>query len=586
MNKRYKIDIAVTLKSPYLVHASEPSVIGLDAVLMRDHNNRFVLPGGLVAGRIRAAWREFAKLSSGVEIPKATSWFGTESTDWFEGSGRLICKDLVIDNLQLQPLYDSTFTRISEDENTGAAKHGALQFIEQVTKAGCPLTFKGTWVTFANQSEIDQLVHWLKKAIVWNTQLGANRNIGFGQLNNVEIKVNNDNLAGNQSSRDLSGENCRLPFSMRTDEAICVSAALMKGNLLQSANVISGGVIKGAIAKKLLATSGERNIADLAASSALARNFDLLRVLHGLPSSGAERSTAIANSIIELDNDFADVLTKTAVLKDKAPKFIHDWKSSAFSRYADFGNNLAPRLGRQTRVRTAIDQDKLIAEDGKLFAWESVFLLNDTDTWRSEFDLSRIPDEDRTSVANLLLDLLHDGLDFVGKSKAHLNCTFEKSVNFDLPKTGPWAVMLNTPTPLFTVDQLDKLGPNRNLLAVLTEAFSDLSRDSIVVKNFFASQTLAGGKFLKERFQQTATTYKPWVLTEAGAVFLLEAMPGKEEIAHAFISKWIAHGLPLPTAVVKVHGNNWDTNPYIPENGYGELILKPSLIKQTLEGKE
>ena len=52
------IDITVTLKAPWLVHGSEPGRYGLDASMLRNHEGFPILPGSLISGRIRAAWKE------------------------------------------------------------------------------------------------------------------------------------------------------------------------------------------------------------------------------------------------------------------------------------------------------------------------------------------------------------------------------------------------------------------------------------------------------------------------------------------------------------------------------------------------
>ncbi len=56
LHAAYDIQLKLTLKAPYLVHGNEPGRFGLDATLMRDHNGNLILPGTLIAGRLRDAW--------------------------------------------------------------------------------------------------------------------------------------------------------------------------------------------------------------------------------------------------------------------------------------------------------------------------------------------------------------------------------------------------------------------------------------------------------------------------------------------------------------------------------------------------
>jgi len=80
--------------------------------------------------------------------------------------------------------------------------------------------------------------------------------------------------------------------------------------------------------------------------------------------------------------------------------------------------------------------------------------------------------------------------------------------------------------------------------------------------NFFASQRLAGG-YIGMRFQMTPGRYAPFMLTEAGSVFLL-----KGDIAEG-LQSLIHDGLPSP--IIEGTVTDWRTCPFQPENGYGRI---------------
>jgi hypothetical protein len=87
-----------------------------------------------------------------------------------------------------------------------------------------------------------------------------------------------------------------------------------------------------------------------------------------------------------------------------------------------------------------------------------------------------------------------------------------------------------------------------------------------------------GGDFLWNRFSRQSL-YSPYVLTNAGAVFVLRVMNGGDAGAAAMkVEEWVRNGLPLATTVRKRFGlagnaGDWKKCPYVPENGYGEIAV-------------
>lgn len=69
--------------------------------------------------------------------------------------------------------------------------------------------------------------------------------------------------------------------------------------------------------------------------------------------------------------------------------------------------------------------------------------------------------------------------------------------------------------------------------------------------------------------------YYPFYLTGAGSVFVLKATI--KEKAMQKIDEWKTKGLPIPEWAKKKYQKNgkelWQTCPYIPENGYGEVMI-------------
>jgi hypothetical protein len=86
------------------------------------------------------------------------------------------------------------------------------------------------------------------------------------------------------------------------------------------------------------------------------------------------------------------------------------------------------------------------------------------------------------------------------------------------------------------------------------------------LRTVFARQCLAGGYHASRR--RPYPDYYPFVLTEAGAVFRLAI---KGEDTRRKLAEALRFGLPVP----RLGGNvaTWRTCPYMPENGYGEIVL-------------
>ena len=61
---------------------------------------------------------------------------------------------------------------------------------------------------------------------------------------------------------------------------------------------------------------------------------------------------------------------------------------------------------------------------------------------------------------------------------------------------------------------------------------------------FFARQRLAGGYLVLRH--QPGKPYNPFLVTEAGSVFVLRPRPGKGDDANKRLDDWLEHGLPLP----------------------------------------
>jgi len=112
------------------------------------------------------------------------------------------------------------------------------------------------------------------------------------------------------------------------------------------------------------------------------------------------------------------------------------------------------------------------------------------------------------------------------------------------------------------------------MLSFYKAVWSELSGNSLELSHHFARQFLAGGSYLAHRFQKKKNPngpYDPWLLTDGGSVFVFKvtnAVTAKEKL-----QEWFATGLPLPDWAKDRLGDDWKHNPYLRQNGFGEVAV-------------
>jgi hypothetical protein len=277
--------------------------------------------------------------------------------------------------------------------------------------------------------------------------------------------------------------------------------------------------------------------------------------------------------MISIDDQWKD----TALAQDDPgvwagiPSFEPDWKGkSPNSSSPEFQQ---PDVRRELRVRTRINPGQRRAEDNMLFAYEMVS-PGDEFEWLIYIDF---PDESDTA-ARQLQELLSNGIRAFGKTKATMSCEFLEMADPPQsiePRDGLYVIVLQTPALLN-----DPMQFNNDLVADYKAAWSDLSNGSLELKHFKARQDLAGGFYQHKRFRPEQR-YRPWLLTRAGSVFVLQPVEGKESLAKQIAAKWLREGLSLPSGPAAFYqlqddSSDWESCPYIRQNGYGEVAINCS----------
>ncbi len=605
--------VEVDLLAPWLVHGNDPGRLGMDAVQLLDvDGQRRVLPGTLLVGRIRDTWTSLRKLGLPFDqlVHDPRDWFGFERAALSGPSSRLHVDDLVEQGeLAHHPLEVST--RLQFDPQAGAGVDGMLLAIEQREPAGTTLRFKGRWHAWLTEGEAATLPHQLAQGLRWQSQIGAMRNIGFGELVRADVTV---------EALLALAEPCAAWPAAAPGQALCVALALDFGgrpiavanrlvnrNLFESGEVVPGATVKAALAQALQKRLG---------TGPLPKWFNALRITHAQPSAGAKRSLPLPLSLaFDSDNHLHDLAgdrsSAPCDAKGQALCFQPDWKPALWAKAS--ANQARGKLRRLLRVRTAIeDADALVqpeavpparqrvrgmAKHESLFAYNCVLAgPNGSDgkgpltVWRATLDL---PAQHASAEAcALLAALLGDNrlLGPIGKTDAFAETGMLPHGLSDAPQPTQSTevhLMLASDALLCPSDWL--LGNTSadllDLTAICQCAFSEIAAatlpsvkeasSALTLTRMFSRQRMAGGQYLYDRFmRKLGRPYLPYLLFEAGSVFVFTVQDSSQ--ASQLLDTWCRHGLPLGRSTADRHGDCWDNNPYLPQNGYGEVAVLPA----------
>lgn len=590
------LDVTLTVRGPVLTRSTAFGGYGVDAPVARGRHGRPILPGSLVKGKLREAWEELAAAEA-LAVP-VDDWLGhrNEEASWLPERGRTRISDFEAAGGERRRRY-----RIQLDPETGAVAQQALQVVETPFAPGQEVAFTGS-VGFVPRDDEERAAfeRALGLGLRWIGSFGALRTVGFGRL--LEVEISPAEAPQVTSAEGLTGDRAELVLTPR--DPLLISRHQPVPNLHQGADQVPGGVLKGALASTWNESLGQAPDAPVSETTdpnrrELGRHFEAIRFTHAFPAPKAadRRPVTPPLSLVKVklgeksgdeDDPLFDVLhlDGPALIGGRAPEFAIDWK-----RRDDVDRRFGwRRPERELRVRTAIDSATRRAADEELFAHETV-LPDEETVWLGRMDLSRVPEKDRPAVFEQLTGLLTHGLRHLGKTKAR--ATVELRLGGEvgdaceqqpLGEPGPWALTLQTPALLCDPRRLAGAPPGA-LRTVYAEVFRALSGGSLELVRFFARQHLAGGRYLHQRFQ-SGKPYEPFLLTEAGSVFLLAAAEGQEKKARERLKSFARHGLPLPPWAVERYacgghrGDHWQANPYLPENGWGEAAVELAVHRE------
>jgi len=607
----YRYTLTLTLQTPVLTQSLGAMGFGYDMVMLKDGEVP-VLPGSLIRGNLRETLERFADIlkhneqaitehGANKKITQAeiNRWFGPKPPE----------KKHADEFLQTRAAFNFDYywrclpfaqsstprNRITLNPDTGTVKQGALVVIDAACSADRSLVFAGKITACFDQADNAEKARlWLEKAANYLSALGSLKGVGYGKI--LAVKVECEPVTPPDPAR-LSGSPTRIGLRLTLDRPFCLAKPRApESNLFESEERISGGAIKAVLAQGLDdADKLALSFNELVFTHALPSKADVLDRRRVFPLSLAWVGDAWANekpnetipqNLIDLallpDDNANFVNTRTK----QAAKFQIDWKPKEWKAAHQLVEAL-PECKHHLAVHTAIDRQTGQSEEDKLFSLDCIEPQGMA--WCMDIDLNAITQaEQRAEVLEKLLKALARPLVGLGKTKAIATVAVQAKSFLDEAEIKPidgtnfFIVCLQTPAVMFDDAQAQAIPASGDMskLHQCYEAYwSKVSGESLKLLRFFAAQQREGGAFVWNHYLRHKDSpdsgYRPFWLTKPGSVFVLEATEDKLNKAIQFLRQWHSLGLPQPDG--EPSHQLWQHNPYIRENGYGEIRINDEI---------
>ena len=570
----YQAEIVVALESPFLSAGLAARSFGIDAAALVDAEGHPLLPAGLVRGVLRHALSKLGPRGAAV-----LALFGAEG-DEREGTGAIRFRDCRAESKGGK----QDVTRIAIDEDTGTAREGALLVIELSHPIGEEVAFRGN-LAFPAQDEgkAVEIVATLNEALRLVVAVGAYKTVGFGRVLRQATRVERPKITKAFTPATPKKEGRNFTFSFALDGPLLLDSDYPEQNVLRGASRISGAALKGALARRLVdAGLGNRSsgLVEGRLGEALSKAIFGFADAEVPPPPLSLLQLYGKDSKARLWDASAGEPPDGWIIGGKVPAFTPDWKHAD---WAEGAQPPGPSLPFETRTRLAIDADRGAADEGKLFTQQ--FIPADAKRlWTARISwpesIGKPPPEFYSLLAHL-----EAGLFSIGRLKAG-TCKERLEV---LPATaaaapvGEARIALVLATPHLMLRAAD-LADEASLVSAVKTYFTLASGGAWTLACsaegdplLFARQELRGG-FQAARFKPFGErVLEPFVLMQAGSVFVLERGGATKSDPDAVLRLWQEEGLPDPQweAVALDHRNC----PFLQANGFGAVrIAKPGTL--------
>jgi len=597
---RHDIPISITLISPFATRGLVVDRASIDLPLARDQQGRFILPGTLVTGVLRAALERLTQEVPGnVPLGEETQarplaqdrdcLFGHASAKddnrtlkgWEVSNtphrGQLVIGDLVVDHT---PADRRDYPRIRIDRETGSVGESLLQFVEMPFAIGRGVSFSGIACLRPGDVSPERARLLLEKLLGLVPALGAIKSAGFGRLADRGFVVDAPRpVAVVPTKRGGALPTGKpIPITYRIDRPFLVGGRMASANLFKGSSVIPGAAIKGALATAIADTGLGGPVMD----DVLSRTT----IGHAAPQplAGGEPwrplPLSLATGEIREGGGKRTKLFDRLLAAEDAPPLTHQKHALmlAFAPDIKEPGSIRAHLGLggedpkyDVRTRTRIDRETgtadfdAAAEAGQLFSYAAVKTHEHQWVGRIVF-----PQQADPGCMETIAALLETGILGLGKTHAMITGELGEATAARPPASTPFALTLMTPAIL---NDFGALKAGRSLGEDYAAYWRGLG---YTMKRFFATQELEGG-YVALRYPPLPGSCASYLLTQPGSVFLLEPTDKAEPI-----EELLAFGLP-PGGWQK--GANWRTTPFLRENGFGEVRRDEAWHRRFLDGE-
>ncbi|NOZ11418.1 MAG: hypothetical protein GXP09_10310 [Gammaproteobacteria bacterium] len=607
MSMWYRVTLSIL--PPVISRQSGALPFGVDADMFRDPQGRYALPGSLIRGNLKENWMLLNKLGATVDIKK---WLG-ESDDTLDQRGCLIFEPFW--TLDGETVPDERI-RIKIDDGTRSVGSKMLQVAKVLDnkERGSgdnapekPLIFSGHILLLDDKPD-KELKEWIRKGLLMTPALGGEKGVGLGRMHEVNITDTAAPAVLTSASRELDKETIahiiqtgRVGLRLRPLWPFCFALhGPKKSNALVSSDSIPGAAIKAVIARVAKKQSQWQQIKPL---------FDAVRVTHALSVNHQATCRPVVPplSLVFAGGDLRDVayMEEPGLIKQVAPAFQPDWKQRHLnSARSELG--WPGEIERMLVVRNKHDLNKRAAEDKGLFAVEMV-KPDPEQVWLCNIDFPKygngVTDSDVREFLKILAEIAK-GQSFLplGKTKTPaiveiVSGGFDFAVQERPIEKNQIVIALQTPARLFNVEDIQDIpqtGGGGELLKCYRCIWDELSNESLRLSHYYARQTLMGGDYWWKRYGKCSKPlYQTQVFTDAGSVFVFDIKD--REKAEEKIREWQRLGLPQvmgapgmkdkDSEVTDASGMEdedsrpkpWELNPWIRENGWGEIAVNLEL---------